>query len=281
MIDLHCHLLPGIDDGSADMAQSIEMARVFADQGVTHVACTPHILPGVYHNSGPDIIARVRDLQRHINEAGITLTLLSGADNHVVGDFVKGLKRGHLLPLGDSRYVLVEPPHHVAPQRLEEFFFSLMIEGYFPILTHPERLTWIEDRYDLMRTLVLRGVWMQLTAGSIYGAFGRRPRYWAERMLDEGLVHIIATDAHNLTSRRPDLARGHEAAAARIGQTEADHMVVTRPSCVLSLYKPSDVPAAQGALGTVERSGGTDEPSESLGHTGDSGLLGRLRRVFD
>ena len=134
MYDLHSHLLPGIDDGAPDYDTSLAMARAYVDQGVRCVACTPHILPGLYQNSGPQIRAAVADLQRRLDEAGIQLRLVAGADNHVIPDFVAGLKQGHLLPIGDSRYVLVEPPHHVAPARLEDLFFNILLGGYIPVL---------------------------------------------------------------------------------------------------------------------------------------------------
>ena len=144
MIDLHCHILPGIDDGAADLGVAVAMARAFVADGVTVVACTPHILPGVYHNTGPQIRQAVQDLQQALDAQGIALRLTTGADVHMVPDFVAGLRSGHLLSLANSRYVLVEPPHHVAPPRLDDLFFQLIVAGYVPILTHPERLGWIK-----------------------------------------------------------------------------------------------------------------------------------------
>src|SRR5262245_1209776 len=119
MIDLHCHILPGIDDGAADASVSIAMARAFVSDGVTVVACTPHILPGVYHNSGPQIRESTNNLQQILQREGVGIQLVTGADNHVTPSFISELASGHLLSLADSRYVLVEPPHHVAPPRLE------------------------------------------------------------------------------------------------------------------------------------------------------------------
>ncbi len=242
MIDLHSHLLPGIDDGARDVAISLEMARAYVAQGVTHVACTPHILPGLYHNSGQQIRAAVADLQGHLDRERIPLQLVTGADNHVVPDFVAGLQSGHLLTLGDSRYVLVEPPHHVAPPQLDAMFFNVLVAGYVPILTHPERLTWIEHKYALVEQLASRGVWMQITCGSLSGRFGRRARYWAERMLDEGLVHILATDAHDPVRRPPALTEGRQLAARRIGESEAEHLVWTRPNGILANISPFELP---------------------------------------
>ncbi len=245
MYDLHSHLLPGIDDGAPDYETSLAMARAYVDQGVKCVACTPHILPGLYQNTGPQIKAAVVDLQRRLDDAAIPLRLVAGADNHIIPDFVAGLKEGRLLPIGDSSYVLVEPPHHIAPARLEDLFFSILLGGYTPVLTHPERLSWIENKYDVMRTLAAKGVWMQLTSGSLIGRFGRRPRYWAQRMLEEGLVQLLATDTHDTTRRPPDLAKGRREAERLLGADEAIHLVVTRPLGILHNKPPRELPQPQ------------------------------------
>ncbi len=242
MIDLHCHILPGIDDGAADLSVSLKMARAFVADGVSTVACTPHILPGVYHNSGPQIREETRRLQDALDQEGIPLHLVTGADIHLMPDFVAGLQSGRLLSLADTRYVLVEPPHHVAPVRLEDLFFSIMIAGYVPILTHPERLSWIKSHYAAIQKLVRAGVWMQITAGSLTGAFGQSARYWAERMLGEGRVHILATDAHDTRRRPPNLGEGRHLAAKLVGAVEAGHLVETRPRGILENYLPSGLP---------------------------------------
>lgn len=250
MIDLHCHMLPGIDDGAPDLAMALAMARASVADGVTIVACTPHILPGLYHNSGPQIRLATEQLQRTLYEEGIELRLVTGADNHMVPNFGTGVQSGHLLALADSRYVLVEPPHHAPPPRLEEFFFGLMVAGFVPILTHPERLKWIESHFDCVQRLAHAGVWMQVTASSLTGSFGRSPKYWSERMLDEGLVHILASDAHDTQRRPPNLGRGYELAAGRVGEEEAGHLVVTRPAGVLENVAPSVLPMP-GAVASV------------------------------
>lgn len=241
MIDLHCHLLPGIDDGAPDLQTALDMARAFVDQGVEGVACTPHILPGLYHNTGPQIVAAVAAFREQLANAGIPLVVVAGADNHIIPDFVQGLRSGHLLPISNTRYVLVEPPHHIAPTRLDELFFDILVAGYIPILTHPERLTWVEGKYDLIESLASRGVWMQLTTGSLIGLFGTRARKLSERMLRDGMVQIIATDAHDLKARPPNLVSGQKAAAQIVGAAEAHRLVVTRPAAVLLDWPPSDI----------------------------------------
>jgi protein-tyrosine phosphatase len=258
------------------------MARAFVADRVSIVACTPHILPGLYHNSGPQIRQATAQLQEVLDQEGIPLRLVTGADNHVVWNFANELRSGHLLTLGDTRYVLVEPPHHVAPPRLEEFFLGLLMAGYVPILTHPERLTWINSQYEAVRRLVQAGIWMQLTAGSLAGAFGRQAQYWGERMLDERAVHILATDAHDVERRPPNLALGHELAAKRVGATEAKHLVLTRPEGVLRNDPPSNLPLPELAfLSSKEiyaqpQAGETSENRHKHGGSGARGFAGRF-----
>lgn len=280
MYDLHSHLLPGIDDGATDIDAALEMARMYQEQGVVCVACTPHILPGVYHNSGPQIRTAVAELQREISEAGISLHLVAGADNHVVPDFVGGLKSGHLLSLGDTRYVLVEPPHHVAPPHLDDFFFSILVADYVPILTHPERLTWIDDKYDVFVALARRGVWMQITAGSLLGRFGRRPKYWAERMLSEGLVHVIASDAHDKRRRPPDLVEGWRAAELLVGAEEVDNLLVVRPHGVLVNKLPGELPPPPEAVAEFKMSTRGHDAYQVATVRDRSGFFGRVRHLF-
>jgi len=116
-----------------------------------------------------------------------------------------------------------------------------MAAGYWPILTHPERLTWIEDHYGAIVRMAGRGVLMQITGGSVEGRFGKRPAYWAERMLDEGLVHILATDAHNLRNRKPMLSPARDLVAMRLGEDEAVAMVTTRPAAIIANAPPEPI----------------------------------------
>lgn len=243
MIDLHCHILPGIDDGSPDLATSLAMARVAVADGIRVIACTPHIYPGLYENTGPDIRGAVALLQDALDEEGIPLHLSFGADTHLAPDLVEGLKSGRIPSLAGTRYFLLEPPHHVAPPHFEEFVFNVQTAGYLPVITHPERLTWVEDHYEVFGRLVRGGAWMQLTAGSLTGRFGPRTRYWAERFLDDGIVHILATDAHSVERRPPLLAEGRDVAARRLGDEEAENLVEIRPRGILGDREPGQMPA--------------------------------------
>jgi protein-tyrosine phosphatase len=239
LIDLHCHILPGVDDGASNLSESIAMARVAASDGIAVIACTPHMVPGLYDNTGPAIRLAVDELARVLADAGIPLQLVTGADVHLAPDLEEGLGSGRVAKLAESRYFLLEPPHHVLPPRLEDIIFQLLTAGYMPIVTHPERLSWVEAHYAVLQRLAASGVWMQVTAGSLTGRFGRRVRYWGERMLDEGIVQILATDAHDCLDRPPRLSEARDVVARRNGEEAAERLVVTHPAAVLHDMAPS------------------------------------------
>jgi protein-tyrosine phosphatase len=247
MFDLHCHLLPGIDDGATDLEMALAMARIAFDDGIRTVACTPHIYPGMYENKGPGIRAAIQSLQAELDARGIALKLVEGADVHLAPDLLEGIRSGRIPTLAGSRYLLLEPPHHTAPPRMEFIAFELMAAGITPVITHPERLSWVESHYDLFVRLAERGVWMQVTAGALTGRFGGRVKYWGERFVGEGHCMILATDAHHPTRRPPLLAEAREAAAVLVGREQAEHMVLTRPAGVVANTDPASLPGLQAA----------------------------------
>lgn len=234
MIDLHSHILPGLDDGSPSIAESLEMARLAVADGTTHMACTPHVTPGIYENETFNIVRAVQELHEALHSAAIPLALFVGGDIHVAPDLPNQLAAGRVPTLNRSRYFLFEPPHHVLPPRLEDLALRLINAGFVPILTHPERLTWIKTNYDVIERLNAVGCLIQLTADSIVGAFGRTALYYSEKLIDEGRVDIIASDTHSASRRRPGLSHAVEAAAKRCGDDEARNMVLTRPGAILA-----------------------------------------------
>lgn len=248
MIDLHTHLLPGIDDGSTSLEQSLQMAQIAVADGITVMACTPHIYPGLYMNDAAGITAGRDKLQSHLNEAGIKLRLVVGADAHLVPELLSGLQSGRVPTLNQSRYFLLEPSHHVAVPNFDSSVFEIMVAGYIPVITHPERLTWIEDHYPMFVDLAKRGAWLQVTSGAVLGKFGKRAKYWSERLLSEGWVHIIASDAHNTGRRSPQMAEALEQVIKRVGKREAMRMVLDRPQAILDNVSPDRTKPVLGLL---------------------------------
>jgi protein-tyrosine phosphatase len=233
VIDLHCHMLPGLDDGPRDFTVSLEMARIAVAEGISTVVCTPHILPTVYDNTGTNIRAAVNRFEAELARAKVPLRVLPGADVHIAPNLVEDLHRGRVLSIADSRYILLEAPHHIFSPALRDCIFSLMAAGYVPILTHPERLAWIGQYYELLQELATAGTLVQITCGSLIGHFGRRAQHWSLRMLDEGFVDVIATDAHDTEGRPPRMKEALQVVVDHRGGDEANKMVSERPRAIL------------------------------------------------
>ena len=241
MIDLHCHMLPGIDDGPRDLKTALQMAELAVADGIALTACTPHIYPGLFDNTHAGIRQAVEDFRRELEAAGIALELTYGADIQVVPELVSGLQQQALPTLHGSRYFLFEPPHHVALPRLEDLVYDALVSGYVPVITHPERLRYIEADYAKFVTLAEQGAWIQLTGGSLLGSFGSRVQKISERFLRDGVTHLLASDGHNLKNRTPELAAARDAAAAIVGEEEAHRLVQERPAAVIANLEPSAV----------------------------------------
>lgn len=260
MIDLHTHILPGIDDGARSLEVSLQMARIAVQDGTTVMACTPHIYPGLYMNDSAGIHHARDRLQEELNAAGIALRLVVGADAHLVPELMSGLKSGRVPTLNGSRYFLLEPSHHVAPPMFEDSVFQFMAAGYVPVITHPERLVWIEQHYSTFVTLARRGAWLQLTAGALVGKFGKRARHWSERLLDDGVIHIVASDAHTTSVRSPLMSDAVPLLENIVGAQETRRMLYERPQAILDNVDPSRLPMPPGVTADAgrasEKSGG-------------------------
>ena len=248
MIDIHCHLLPGIDDGAQTLPSSLEMARIAVADGITTIFCTPHIYPGLYENQGPDIRRRVDDLQKILRDAGIALELSFGADTHLVPEVREGLRTGRIPTLGGGRYLLLEPSHHVRPPRFKESVFELIGAGYVPVITHPERLTWVEQHYADFTDLARSGAWMQVTGGALVGRFGPRVKKIAERFVGDGWTHVLASDGHTTGQRSPLLAEARARAEVLLGDVEATRLVLDRPEAILRNVRPEQIPRPPGLV---------------------------------
>jgi len=246
MIDLHCHMLPAIDDGAKDLATSLLMAEMAVADGISVTLCTPHIYPGVFPNTLAGIRRAAWDFHCELVAADIPLQISYGADIQVVPDLVASLQSGTLPTLHGSRYFLFEPPHHTRLPRLADLAHAALLQGYVPVITHPERLAYIEQDYDIMVQAAQAGAWLQLTGGSLLGQFGAQAQHSAQRFLADGVAHLLCSDGHNLEGRAPVLAEAREAAASIVGEDESWQLVFDRPKAVLADTDPELVPLPPG-----------------------------------
>lgn len=234
-------MLPAIDDGAPDLETALKMAQIAVQDGITHSACTPHIYPGLFENTAEGIYRAVDDFRKALAQADIPLEVTSGADVQITPEMIEGLDNKRIPTLHNSQYFLFEPPHHISPPGMLNLIHDVLASGYIPVITHPERLSYIDQDYDLFVEAAHKGAWMQLTAGSLTGNFGKRVQKVSERFLKDGITHLLASDAHNLKNRAPILSHARDVAARHLGQEEADLLVIGRPGNILQNIAPDSV----------------------------------------
>lgn len=206
MIDLHVHLLPGLDDGAQSLEEAVLMARIAAADGIRDMIATPHVRSGVYENRPEAIHTAVHLLQRELEAACVPVRVHPGAEVMVGPETLERFLAGELVTLGDAgRFLLMELPMRSLPSGMEWLWHELQVVGVTPVLAHPERHEVLREQLDLVERWVEQGVMTQVTAGSLLGVFGKRSCLCANELIERGLVHVIASDAHD--ARRHHQAR--------------------------------------------------------------------------
>ncbi|MBY0097331.1 tyrosine-protein phosphatase [Mesobacillus maritimus] len=217
MIDLHCHILPGIDDGAQSDKESLAMARLAVQEGITTIIATPHHKNGRYFNSKQDVLVKVAELNKLLTEEKIALKILPGQESAINGEMIEDFNNGQIMTLNDTNYVFVELPSDHVPRYTEKMLFDLQLKGLIPIIVHPERNREIHERPEMLYKLVEKGALAQLTAGSICGRFGKKIKSFSEQLIEANLVHFIASDAHNVTSRAFHLGQANDLVEKQYG----------------------------------------------------------------
>lgn len=232
MVDIHTHILAGVDDGATSIRESVAMARLAVEDGTRYLFATPHHNP--YESLlRHEVAERVAQLQVELDLAGVDLTVLPGHEVHLYDGVLQDWDNQRAGPLGGSRYLLAEPDFYRFNAKTDDILAEFTARGYLPILAHPERIIPIQHDLTLIEPFLARGGWVQLTAGSLLLSANSPARIAAETMLRQGMVHILASDAHNVTSRLPGLTRACYAAAQIVGLEKAQAMVTTTPMMIV------------------------------------------------
>jgi protein-tyrosine phosphatase len=232
MVDIHHHLLPGLDDGPKDMELSVEMARMASEDGITHVVATPHA-NGRYAFEPAVIAGRAAELRQAIAAEGIALTLATGCDFHLSYENVQdAVQHPTKYTVNGSDYLLVELPDHGLPPHLSETFYELRLAGMIPILTHPERNPTLQMDMSRLGRWIQDGMLVQITTSSVLGQMGSKAEKMAHQLLADRWVHFLATDAHNVEKRPPQMRAAFEFVAKRYGREYAERLCVENPRAV-------------------------------------------------
>lgn len=236
MIDLHCHLLPGVDDGPATLDEALALARLAVADGIRCACLTPHIQEGRYPNRRSALERATHDFRQALDDAGIALDVVAGGEVHLSVELLDLLAEDEIPFLGATggyRVMLLEFPHNTIPvgaDRLISKLFGLRIR---PLIAHPERNTAVMMQPERLYPFVAQGCLVQVTAGSLAGRFGQKVSDSAHRLVENGWVTVVATDAHDPVHRPPFLSEGKAALEKRFGEETATRLAVTNPRLIL------------------------------------------------
>jgi protein-tyrosine phosphatase len=207
MIDLHSHILPGLDDGARDLEMAVAMARAAVANGITGMVCTPHAMDGVY-NTGPDqVLQSVERLQEELDNRAIPLRLYPGQEVHIHYDLLESIRERRVLTVNNAgKYVLLELPALSVPPYTDDLVYELWLNGITPIIAHPERNAAVRRDPAYVRRWTEHGTVLQISSGALTGQFRGDILRLCRRLVRQGRVALIASDAHNMDGRRPALA---------------------------------------------------------------------------
>jgi len=235
LIDIHCHILPNIDDGPSSWDISLKMCQQAYEDGIKTIVATPHTLNGIYENHPQDIEENVNILNQKLKENNISLQILPGSEVHLSADIIERIKKKDIMTINKSNYVLLEFPHTQIPFHVEEILFKIQIMGITPVLSHVERNLEFQQKPELLAKLIQKGALAQITAASLCGVFGSKTRKFAQELLANDLIYCIASDAHSNSEsgRNPVLSKAVEEASKIIGPKPALDLVQTNPQKII------------------------------------------------
>ncbi len=231
MVDLHSHVLPGLDDGARSLDEAVKMVSIAASAGTTDLVASPHC--NLEYTFDPAIVeAKIAELAR---ASGGAVRLHYGCDFHFYFENIQdALQHPDRYTIAHKRFLLVEFPDVLIPQATGEIFGRFIEAGITPVVTHPERNYLLHSRLEQMQEWVRAGVLMQVTAQSFLGRFGRDVRRFTRELMYAGLVHIVATDAHDIDDRPPRLDVAFNHVAETYGRDWAEALFIRNPTCALN-----------------------------------------------
>lgn len=239
MIDIHSHILPGLDDGAQTWEEALQMARLAVADGIRIMVASPHlyqnrVVDNETLNDKETILDTVKQFKQKLREEEIDLEILPGCDTPLCFELIRLMDNGQLLTINDgNRYLLLELPDTSFPPATEQVCFRLQSKGVTPIITHPERNFIIQEMPAKIERLLDLGCLVQITGSSLLGVFGRGVAKFTRLLVKKGYVHLVASDAHNTRSRPPVLSPAVEALSALVGPEQARAMVTVIPEKIV------------------------------------------------
>jgi protein-tyrosine phosphatase len=231
LIDIHSHVLYGVDDGAKTLEDSLAMLRMAAEHGTTDIVCTPHASP--QYAFQPDVnTERLAELQAAV---GDTIRIHRGCDFHLTFDNIRdAIAHPDKYTIDGKRYLMVEFSDLLIFHNTADIFDELQAAGMTPVITHPERNGLLRQRIDVMAEWVAAGARIQVTAQSLSGRFGKRAEAFSLELLNRGLVHVVASDGHDLEHRPPVMDEAYAWLTEHYSEALAKHVCITNPGAALT-----------------------------------------------
>lgn len=254
LVDLHCHILPGMDDGPQTMGESLEMVQDAVREGIRTIVATPHFIVGEIEYDLDFIKEQVKLLQTKIHEKGLECKILTGSEVYICPELVQVLEKGKLVTINETSYVLVEFPAMEVAEYSIEIVRDLILRGYRPIIAHPERNETLSNHVEVMQRLVDMGCYFQVNSSSIVGKHGSRTQKFAIEMVKKGLVNFISSDGHSMNRRPIRLAEAF-ATLDRLTRLDISSYLINNGRCAIEgrEIRSIDIERISKSRGVLER----------------------------
>jgi protein-tyrosine phosphatase len=232
-IDIHSHILPGLDDGAADELQSLDMLRMAAADGVTDIIATPHFHYRRGHATPEEIREKIRYMQDILRTEGIPITLHEGNELYYTHELLETVKAGEALTLAGSDYALLEFSPETERRKIQNAVYQFLSEGYYPIIAHMERYQAFQKHGDFVGAIADMGAYYQVNIGSLLGNSGWSTKRFTKIMLNSGMVQFVATDAHDEKVRAPHFGKGPDWLEKKLGAADANRLLYENPKMII------------------------------------------------
>jgi len=234
MIDIHSHILPGLDDGAKNMTETLHIVRQLHQAGFKTLIATPHVLEGKGFLSVAEILAVTEQVRERVTEAGIPVEILPGAENYIFPDMAKWARDGLLTMKNIGKYLLVELPMNEIPHYTDQVFFELQVNGLIPVLAHPERYRGLFDEPERLLDWAKKGILFQLDLRSLSGYYGPQSKLLAELMLHSDLIHFVGSDAHRVSRSEQAYSEALQSLEGIVGKTRFEELTLINPLTMLA-----------------------------------------------
>lgn len=234
MIDIHCHIVPGVDDGAKTLDDALDMLRIAESEGIKKIINTSHYHPQFKYTKGEELLEELENFNKIIKEKGIDVEVIIGNELYFDDSFLECIEKKEFYTLNNSKYALVEFSPTNFPKKLSEVVYEFKIRGYVPILAHIERYSDIQENPSLITEAIKEGALIQINASSVLGKGSSEAHRITELLLKNNLVHFVGTDAHGSQRRRPMIKEAYDYVCSEYGERKAQRLFIENPSKVIN-----------------------------------------------